>query len=246
MTNRKNIIGIIPARYSSTRFPGKPLALIKGKPMIVRTLESSSKSKLMNKVIVATDDERIMEAVKSCGGEAVMTPSDLESGTDRIAYVAKNIDCDIVINIQGDEPFIDARAIDAAIEPLIEDDSILISTLIKKIETVEDLLNNNINKVVIDKKDFAIYFSHSIIPFVRNINDEKDWLKYHVFYKHIGLYVYDKNFLMKYSSLPKSGLENVERLEQLRIIENGYKIKCIKTDYESVSIDALEDLKKII
>jgi 3-deoxy-manno-octulosonate cytidylyltransferase (CMP-KDO synthetase) len=246
MVIKKKIIGVIPARYASTRFPGKPLAIIKGKPMIVHTFESAQKASLLDRVIVATDDERIMDVVLKAGGEVVMTPSDLESGTDRIALVAKNINCDIVVNIQGDEPFIHAEAIDAAIRPLIENDDVLISTLVKKINSFDDLQNKDINKVVIDKNSFAIYFSHTIIPFLRDYKNENEWLLHHTFFKHIGLYVYDKDFLMKFSTLPKSNLEKAEKLEQLRILDNGYKIKCVETTYENISVDTLEDLKKII
>jgi 3-deoxy-manno-octulosonate cytidylyltransferase (CMP-KDO synthetase) len=246
MASKKNIIGVIPARYASTRFPGKPLVQIKGKPMIVHTYENSKKSKLLNEVLVATDDNRILEAVEKAGGKAVMTPSNLESGTDRIAYCVKDISCDIVVNIQGDEPFIQAEAIDSAIKPLIENDNILVSTLIKKIDKIDDLINRNVNKVIIDKDDYALYFSHSSIPCLRDFADEKEWLKHHVFYKHIGLYVYEIGFLFKFSGLPKSALEKAEKLEQLRILENGYKIKCVKTDYESISVDTPDDLKKII
>jgi 3-deoxy-manno-octulosonate cytidylyltransferase (CMP-KDO synthetase) len=244
MTEKK-IIGVIPARYASTRFPGKPLALIDGKPMIVHTYLSSCKSRLLNEVITATDDERIAEVIKNAGGKVIMTPSDLPSGTDRIAKALNNIECDIVVNIQGDEPFISAKAIDDAVEPLIGDDNLVVSTLIKKIEKYEDLVNTNINKVVIDKNNFALYFSHSTLPHIRDEKEMENWLNHHTFYKHIGLYVYTKSFLSLFSQMPKSKLEEMEKLEQLRILENGYKIKCIITDYENISVDTPEDLKII-
>jgi len=239
------IIGIIPARYGSTRFPGKPLVDIFGKPMIVHTYLNSKKSKLLSKVIVATDDSKIESVIKAVDGEVILTPTDLKSGSDRVAYCLDELKCDIVVNIQGDEPFINSDAIDNAIEPLINDASLNISTLIKKIDDYNSICDYNIVKVVKDINDYALYFSRSPIPFIRDEKEYLDYIKKDTFYKHIGLYVYRSDFLKTFVQMPESQLENCEKLEQLRILENGYRIKCVFTDYETISVDTPEDLDKI-
>lgn len=240
------VTGIIPARYSSTRLPGKPLILIHGKPMIQRVYEQAQRSKLLDRVIVATDDARIFDCVKGFGGEVMMTSDKHISGTDRLAEAARMINCDIVVNIQGDEPFIDPKNIDIAIEPLLKDRLLNVSTLAFKITDPLDLENENKVKVVLDKNNFALYFSRNYIPFDMEHNPAKVWtLKDRVFYKHIGLYVYRKSFLMRFSKMKKSYLEEVEKLEQLRILENGDKIKVVITKKDSVSVDTLEDIKLI-
>lgn len=239
------ILGVIPARYGSTRFPGKPLADIFGKPMIAHTYLNSKKSKLLTDVIVATDNTAIEEAVIKIGGKCVITPSDLKSGSDRAAYALRNLKCDIIVNIQGDEPFINSEAIDSAINPLIDDQSIQVSTLVKQIEDPELLYDPNVVKVVKDSNGFALYFSRSPIPFVREEQMLKEYLQKKMFFKHIGLYVFRTDFLNRFVGMKESVLENCEKLEQLRILENGYKIKCIETDYESISVDTEEDLNKI-
>lgn len=240
------VTGIIPARYSSTRLPGKPLILIHGKPMIQRVYEQAQRSKLLDKVIVATDDTRIFDCVKDFGGEVMMTSEKHVSGTDRLAEAARMIICDIVVNIQGDEPFIDPKNIDIAIEPLLKDRLLNVSTLAFKITDPLDLENENKVKVVLDKNNFALYFSRNYIPFDMEHNPAKVWtLKDRVFYKHIGLYVYRKSFLMRFAKMKKSYLEEVEKLEQLRILENGDKIKVVITKKDSVSVDTLEDIKLI-
>ena len=240
------VTGIIPARYSSTRLPGKPLHLIQGKPMIQRVYEQSRKSKLLNRVVVATDDKRIYDCVKDFGGEVMMTSEKHISGTDRLAEAVKLINCDIVVNIQGDEPFIDPKNIDIAIEPLLKDRLLNVSTLAFKITDPLDLENENKVKVVLDKNDYALYFSRNYIPFDMEHNPAKVWtLKDRKFYKHIGLYVYRKSFLLRFSKMKKSYLEGVEKLEQLRILENGDKIKVVITKKDSVSIDTMEDIKFI-
>lgn len=235
------IIGIIPARFASTRLPGKPLLLIKGKPMIQRVYEQSSKSKLIDKVIVATDEKRIFDLVNNFGGNAVMTSKKHLSGTDRIAEVAKKIRCSIVVNIQGDEPFINPSVIDLAIKPLIKNKSINVSTLAFRFIDKDDLADRNKVKVIFDKNNFAIYFSRNVIP---SVPANSDFSKFG-FYKHIGLYVYRKNFLLKFLKMKKSSLEKAEMLEQLRILENGEKIKVVLTNKDSVSIDTMEDFKLI-
>lgn len=240
------VTGIIPARYSSTRLPGKPLILIHGKPMIQRVYEQAQRSKLLDKVIVATDDTRIFDCVKDFGGEVMMTSEKHVSGTDRLAETARMIICDIVVNIQGDEPFIDPKNIDIAIEPLLKDRLLNVSTLAFKITDPLDLENENKVKVVLDKNNFALYFSRNYIPFDMEHNPAKVWtLKDRVFYKHIGLYVYRKSFLMRFAKMKKSYLEEVEKLEQLRILENGDKIKVVITKKDSVSVDTMEDIKLI-
>ena len=240
------VTGIIPARYSSTRLPGKPLILIHGKPMIQRVYEQAQRSKLLDRVIVATDDARIFDCVKDFGGEVIMTSEKHVSGTDRLAEAARMINCDIVVNIQGDEPFIDPKNIDIAIEPLLKDRLLNVSTLAFKITDPLDLENENKVKVVLDKNNFALYFSRNYIPFDMEHNPAKVWtLKDRIFYKHIGLYVYRKSFLMRFAKMKKSYLEEVEKLEQLRILENGDKIKVVITKKDSVSVDTMEDIKLI-
>lgn len=237
------IVGIIPARFASTRLMGKPLADIGGKPMIQRTYESCLTSKLLHKVVIAVDDEKILEAAKGFGAEAYMTPKDLPSGSDRIAYVAEKINADIIVNIQGDEPFIQGRMIDQAIEPLLFDKAVEVATLVKKIDKVDELKSPSIPKVVFDYNNFALYFSRSPIPFVRDAKSNLDKVNSGDIYKHIGLYVYKKKALLKFTSLKPTDLENIEKLEQLRMLENGMRIKIVVTEYESFSVDTPKDLE---
>ena len=220
-------IGIIPARYGSTRFPGKPLAKIFGKPMIAHTYLNSKKAELLDDVIVATDNAEIESVIKDIGGKVMLTPSDLKSGSDRAAYVTRNIECDIVVNIQGDEPFISGKAIDAAVKPLIDDSALQVSTLIKQIDDIKLINDPNVVKVVKDINDFALYFSRAPIPFIRDNESQSDWIHKKMFFKHIGLYVFRKSFLKQFVEMNESALENCEKLEQLRILENGYKIKVV-------------------
>jgi 3-deoxy-manno-octulosonate cytidylyltransferase (CMP-KDO synthetase) len=233
------IIGVIPARYGSTRFPGKALADIGGKPMIQRVWESASKSKLINELYTATDDKRIFDAVGKFWGKSVITSAKHKSGSDRIGEVVKNIKCDIVVNIQGDEPFINPLNIDKAIKPLMQDSKIMVSTLCTKIKNKEEIDNPNVVKVVTDKNGFALYFSRHAVPFNR---DNTKGISY---YKHIGLYVYRKEYLMKFIKMKPSKLELAEKLEQLRILEDGERIKVVVTNIDSVTVDTKEDLKKL-
>src|SRR3989338_2672331 len=222
-----NAIAIIPARYASIRFPGKPLALINGKPLIHHVWESVSMSKSLKRIIVATDDERIFKAVREFGGEGWMTSSSHATGTDRISEVAKNIEADIIVNVQGDEP----KIIDMAVEPFrgtqteFGSPELQMGTVCTEIKSKDELNNPNIVNVVTDCNGFALYFSRSTIPYNRD-NDSRT-----SYYKHIGLYVYRKDFLIKFSQLPSTPLEKIEKLEQLRALEHGYKIKVIKTKY---------------
>jgi 3-deoxy-manno-octulosonate cytidylyltransferase (CMP-KDO synthetase) len=233
------IIGVIPARYGSTRFPGKAVAEINGKPMIQHVWENSSKSKLINELYVATDDKRIFDAVNGFWGRAVMTSKKHNSGSDRIGEVVKNIKCDIVVNIQGDEPFINPLNIDKAIKPLTTDKNIQVSTLCTRIKNKNEIDNPNVVKVVTDKNGSALYFSRHTIPYNR---DNAKGINY---YKHIGLYVYRKDYLMKFVKMNPSKLELTEKLEQLRILENGGKIRVVVTNIDSFTIDTIDDLKKI-
>lgn len=238
------IVGVIPARFGSTRLMGKPLADIGGKPMIQHTYESAKKSKLIDKIIIAVDDEKIFKVVKEFGGDVRMTPNDLNSGSDRIAYVAKSIpEAQIICNIQGDEPFIHGEMIDQAIEPLLFDLDVNVSTLVKKIHSVEELKSPSVVKAVFDYNNFALYFSRSPIPFVRSARTNLERIQITHIYKHIGLYVYRRDALLKFITLKPTDLEKIEGLEQLRMLENGYRIKIVVTDHESFSVDTQKDLE---
>ncbi|MGE5679696.1 MAG: 3-deoxy-manno-octulosonate cytidylyltransferase [Bacillota bacterium] len=238
-------VGIIPARFASTRLMGKPLADIGGKPMIQHTYESSLKSKLLHEVIIATDDEKIAQVCRGFGARVIETPKDIATGSDRIAYVAKNLPlADIVVNIQGDEPFIQGRMIDEAIEPLFFDRSVNVSTLAKKITSIEELNSPSIPKVVFDYHNFALYFSRSAIPYVRDAHSEIERITKYDIFKHVGLYVYRRDALLRFTTLPPTDLEQIEKLEQLRMLENGFKIKIVVTELESLSVDTPEDLER--
>ncbi|MGV3508903.1 MAG: 3-deoxy-manno-octulosonate cytidylyltransferase [Sphingobacteriaceae bacterium] len=239
------ILGIIPARYASTRFPGKPLVDINGKTMIQRVYEKALQSTKLNEVVVATDDERILFHVKSFGGRAILTSAEHQSGTDRCAEVAEKLPgFDILINIQGDEPFIDAKQIDLLCN-CFETNETELATLIKKINTLEELNNPNSPKVIVNANSEAIYFSRTAIPYLRNVEPEQ-WLNSHTFYKHIGIYGYRANALQAITKLSVSILEKAEALEQLRWVENGYKIKVAITNIETQAVDTPEDLEKIL
>ncbi len=240
------IIGIIPSRYASTRLPGKPLVDICGKPMVQRVYEQAKRSMLLTDIVVATDDVRIESVVRSFGGNVQMTPTDIQSGSDRIAMVAKDYIADIVVNIQGDEPLIDPKLIDQTIQLLIDDANAVVGTAVKKTITHQDVFNPNIVKVVLDKNNYALYFSRAPLPHVRDARKDEDWFAGTMFYKHFGIYVYRGDFLQHYSMLKQSPLEIAEKLEQLRILENGYKIKCAVTEYESFPVDTSDDLEKVI
>ncbi len=238
------ILGIIPARYASTRFPGKPLVQIKGKSMIQRVYEQSGKAKSLSEVIVATDDERIADEVKRFGGKFIITASNHLSGTDRCAEVAAAVSgYDAIINIQGDEPYINPEQIDLLASCFSEKD-VQLATLIKEIHTENELFNVNIPKVVINSNGEAIYFSRQTIPYIRN-QEKENWLTANQFYKHIGIYGYTYPALLEITKLSPSSLELAESLEQLRWIENGYRIKTKVTDIETIAIDTPEDLIKI-
>jgi len=234
-------VGIIPARFQSSRFPGKPLAIINNKPMIQWVYENVVKA--VNEAWVATDDDRIFEAVENFGGRAVKTLSTHQSGTDRCAeaarIIAKTTDFDVVINVQGDEPFIQPKQIELLKSCFSSDADI--ATLIKRIETAEELFNPNRPKVVTDSQQNALYFSRSTIPYIRG-GENENWLSKHIFWAHIGMYAYKAEVLQKISKLKQGELEQAESLEQLRWLENGFKIKTAVTEHQSIGIDTPEDL----
>ncbi len=235
-----NVIGVIPARYSSVRFEGKILADLLGKPMIQYVWENAKKARVLDDLVVACDDERIHKAVLDFGGKAVMTAKAHTSGTERIAEVIGDKDVKIVINIQGDEPLIHPSMIDDVGYSLLNMPELLVATLSKRIEDEKEIPDPNVVKVVVDKKGYALYFSRCPIPFVR---EEEPGMRVH--YKHIGLYGYTKDFLFTYKNLPVSKLEKLEKLEQLRILENGYQIKVIETKHETIGVDTREDLERV-
>ena len=249
MRTEPRALVIIPARWASSRFPGKPLANIAGIPMIQRVIAQANKANCASEVIVATDDLRISDFVKENGGTAIMTSAEHESGTDRVAEVARDRDCDIVVNVQGDEPLIPPQNIDQVIRSLVDDSSISVTSLRVLICNKSDLLNKNITKVVVDKFDSALYFSKAPIPWDRDLwsgsMDGISKISSPRWFKHIGLYAYRKKFLMEYSSMPKSPLEKIEKLEQLRILENGIPIKVVETKLDSIGVDSQADIKII-
>ena len=235
-------IGLIPARYASTRFPGKPLALLAGKPVIQHVYEQAVK--VLDAVYVATDDERIYNKVTEFGGKAVMTSTKHHSGTDRIEEALEKVggDFDVVVNIQGDEPFIAQSQIETLCH-CFEDEATQIATLGKPFECIEAVENPNSPKIVVDNRGYAMYFSRSVIPFVRGV-ERQEWLKKYPFLKHLGIYAYRTEVLKAITRLPQSSLELAESLEQLRWLENGYRIKVGITNVETVGIDTPEDLQR--
>ena len=237
-----NIFAFIPARYQSSRFPGKPLAMIAGKPMIQHTYERALACPDLSAVYVATDDDRILECVKGFGGKALMTRGDHVSGTDRIAEAAQKIgveDQDLVVNIQGDQPAFQPEVVSAMIAPLVADETIPMSTLKCRIRDENDLTNPNHVKVVTDNRGFALYFSRCPIPFCRDANPDR------VHYKHLGFYCFRMDFLLKFTALPEGKLESLEKLEQLRALENGYRISVPESMYDSIEVDVPDDVGAI-
>ena len=237
-----NFTAIIPARYASTRFPGKPLALLGNKPVIQHVYEQTSS--VLSDVWVATDDDRIREAVEKFGGRVVMTRADHKSGTDRIEEAAEKTgtQADVIINIQGDEPFVQPSQIKTLMQ-LFDNADTQIGTLGKHFENIEAVNNPNSPKIVTDKQGFALYFSRSVIPYIRGAQDN-EWLSHFPFLKHLGLYAYRREVLHEITQLPQSSLEIAESLEQLRWLENGYRIRVGLTDVETVGIDTPEDLQR--
>lgn len=235
-------IGIIPARYASTRFPGKPLALLGGKPVIQHVYEKVAA--VLETAYVATDDERIYDVVKSFGGQVVMTRTDHKSGTDRIEEAIEKIggEWDVVVNVQGDEPFVAKSQLDTICH-CFDDPTTQIATLGKPFESMEAVQNPNSPKIIVDNMGFAMYFSRSVIPYVRG-KEKSSWLTHYPFLKHLGIYAYRKDVLRQVTQLPQSSLEIAESLEQLRWLQNGFKIKVGTTDVETVGIDTPQDLER--
>jgi len=249
-----NCIAVIPARFDSKRLPGKVLLPLGGKTIIQHVWEKVTSASLVERAIVATDDERIFKEVKKFGGHVIMTSPDHLSGTDRVAEVAGGLDARVIVNVQGDEPLISPLTINQTVEPLLEDPSINMSTACVGISGIDELFDVNCVKVILDSEGFAIYFSRLPVPFhrvegisydsYRNAIKENPLLLKH-FFKHIGIYAYQREFLQIYINLPRSFLEQIEKLEQLRVIENGYKIKVVEVSNDSPSIDTMDDYLKI-
>jgi 3-deoxy-manno-octulosonate cytidylyltransferase (CMP-KDO synthetase) len=248
------IIAIIPARYGSTRFEGKPLVNILGKSMIQRVYEGVSQSRLIEEVLVATDDQLIFKEVHRFGGQAVMTSSSHRTGTDRIAEVARKKKAEIIVNVQGDEPLIQGKTVDKAIRPMVRDKTLPMSTLATPLEDMEEWLNPNVVKLTVDQDGFALYFSRSPIPFPQGFNLEAAFrtspkrikAPHQKALRHIGLYVYRRDFLLRYANMKPTPLEEIEKLEQLRVLENGYRIRVAVVDYKPFHVDTPQDLPKIL
>ncbi len=236
---------VIPARYGSSRFPGKPLALIGSKPMIQWVYENAVQAKSIDTVLVATDDERIVRAVEDFGGRAVLTPSELPSGTDRVAYVARDETADVVINLQGDEPFVQPLLLDRLARVFEERDDVELATPVARINEIAQLTDPNLVRVVRDREGWALYFSRAVIPYLRDVADIAQWPQHFPFYKHVGIYAYRKAFLLEFTRWAPGLLEQAERLEQLRVLEHGKRIFTVETDYESLSVDTPDDLRKV-
>ncbi len=253
MMNSK-VVAIIPARYASTRLPGKPLIEIAGRPMILHVIRRASMAESIDRVIVATDDERVFEVVRAAGESVVMTSRDHETGTDRLAEVARQLDAEIIVNVQGDEPLIEPSTIESALAPLLADPAIVMSTTCEPIESVEDLIKPSVVKVVVDRQGFALYFSRHPIPFPRAgvleygsleaaLREQPGLLNRYS--KHTGMYVYRRDFLLTYAGLPPTPLEQIEALEQLRALEHGYRIRVVPVAHRSTGVDTPEDLELV-
>lgn len=236
-----SVLAVIPARYGSTRLPGKPLVPIAGRPMIEHVVERVRRAGRVSRVVVATDDERIKNAVEGFGGEAILTRRDHTSGTDRVAEVAAHVPAEIYLNIQGDEPLIDPGTIDAVVAVIVEDESVQIATPCTAILQLGDIMDPNIVKVVLDFDGNALYFSRAPVPWVRDTNAEaatRHW-------KHLGLYAFRREALVEFPTLPPGELERIELLEQLRWLENGFRIRVVETDYDAVSVDVPADIERV-
>jgi 3-deoxy-manno-octulosonate cytidylyltransferase (CMP-KDO synthetase) len=237
----RNVLAVIPARFGSSRLPGKPLASIAGRPMIQHVMERVRGAQLVSSILVATDDERILKAVEAFGGKAIITRSDHRTGTDRVAEVAAHVFADVYINIQGDEPLIDPGIIDAVIAAMLEDDSIQIATPCAAITQPKEIMDPNVVKVARDFDSNGLYFSRAPIPWVRDTGATvaaQHW-------KHIGLYGFVRDALLEFPTLPPGELERVEQLEQLRWLENGFRIRVVETEYDAVSVDVPADIERV-
>jgi len=235
------VVVVIPSRYAATRLPGKPLVNLAGKPMVQRVYEQAKLAQTVHRVLVATDDQRIVDAVLAFGGEARMTRSDHRTGTERIAEVAAHEPGDVFVNVQGDEPLIDPVAIDTAVAALLEDPPAQIATVATPIRHVPDIMDPNVVKTVLDFDSNALYFSRAPVPWVRD-TQQKVHVKY---WKHLGLYVFQRDALLEYPTLPQGELERIEQLEQLRWLENGWKIRVAEVEHDAVSVDVPEDVTRV-
>ena len=235
------VVVVIPARYGSTRLPGKPLVSLAGKPMIQRVYERARMAHRVDRVIVATDDERIVKAVETFGGEARMTRADHRTGTERVAEVAAHVEGGVFVNVQGDEPLLDPVAVDTAVAALLEEPAASISTVATPIKTPADIMDPNVVKTVLDFDGNALYFSRAPIPWVRD-TASKVQVRH---LKHLGLYVFQRDALLEFPTLPQGDLERIEQLEQLRWIENGWKIRVAEVEHDAVSVDAPEDVARV-
>ena len=251
-------VGVIPARYASSRFPGKPLATLCGRPLIQHVYERARRSKTLAQVVVATDDLRIRDVVTAFGGEVQLTAAHHPSGTDRVAEVAASLSCELVVNIQGDEPLIEPAMIDEAVSPFFVESDLIMGTLCRRLETEDDWQSPHVVRVVQDCRGFALYFSRAPIPYVRVEGQERrvegkgrpgpqlSTLSSQLLcYKHIGLYVYRRDFLLTFARLAPTPLEETEQLEQLRALEYGYPIRVVESEYDSIGVDTPEDLERI-
>jgi len=246
MGNQPKVVGVIPARYASQRLPAKPLVDLLGKSLVQRVYEQAAKATKLHHLVIATDDQRIAEAVNLFGGKVVMTSPEIKSGSDRVAAVAEAVEGDIFVNIQGDEPLIPPAMIDQGVQLLLDDREAVLGTLAKRIESTDDVFNPSVAKVVIDSKGYALYFSRSPIPHRRDAHSRDQWLEDAIYYKHIGLYVFRREFLATYAAMGESNLERLEKLEQLRALEHGYRIKVGITEFDSIPVDTPEDVEKVI
>jgi 3-deoxy-manno-octulosonate cytidylyltransferase (CMP-KDO synthetase) len=235
------VVVVIPSRYAATRLPGKPLVMLAGKPMVQRVYEQAKLAQTVHRVLVATDDQRIVDAVQAFGGEARMTRSDHRTGTERIAEVAAHEPGDVFVNVQGDEPLIDPVAIDTTVAALLEEPPAQIATVATPIRHVPDIMDPNVVKTVLDFDSNALYFSRAPIPWVRD-TQQKVHVKY---WKHLGLYVFQRDALLEYPTLPQGELEKIEQLEQLRWLENGWKIRVAEVEHDAVSVDVPEDVTRV-
>ncbi len=234
-------VGVIPARYASSRFEGKPLVDIRGKPMIQHVYERASRAETMDATVVATDDSRIYDAVRGFGGDVIMTP-EFPTGTDRVAYVAERVECDVVANIQGDEPLLEPTLLDQMIQPFNEDPRVQVSTLKQRVDNEADFRDCNVVKVVTDLDGFAQYFSRASIP--GNLSDE--WIEANPIYRHVGLYAYRKECLLAFTTWERTPYESSEGLEQLRFMEHGVRIRVVETEHRLIGVDVPADLERVL
>lgn len=243
MSEQREILAIIPARFASHRFPGKVIAELAGKPLVVHTYERTIQAKCISKAVIATDDQKVVDALAPYDIEVIMTSPDHPSGTDRIAEVARTSTADIIVNVQGDEPMLDPLTIERAVEVMLENPNLGMATAKHAITKPEDILDPNVVKVVTDKNGMALYFSRSPVPHLRDITDQTP--EHPVYWQHIGLYVFRRSFLLDYADMAPTELEGLEKLEQLRALENGHQIAVVETDFKSIGVDTPEDLERV-